>query len=72
MLAHKGGVVKIVRVPMREITQADFLYKLASTNPTDLPIDVWIEVMDRSSMKESSTTAFPIMRANDWRTPIKE
>ena len=23
-------------------------------------------------MEESNATAFPIMRANDWRTPIKE
>jgi hypothetical protein len=59
-------------VPREENTQADFLSKLASANPTNLPIDVWIEVLDRPNMEKSSTTTFPIMRANDWRTPVKE
>lgn len=60
-------MVNITRVP-----QVNFLSKLASANPTNLPIDVWIEVLDRSSVKESVATVLLIMEVEDWRTPIKE
>jgi len=59
-------------VPYEENTRADFLSKLASANSTDLPIDVWIEVLDHPSVEESSATTLPIMGAEDWRAPNKE
>lgn len=40
MLTQKDRIINITRVPREENTQADFLSKLASANPTDLPIDV--------------------------------
>lgn len=72
MLAQNDKIVKIIKVPWKENTQVGFLSKLANANQTDLHIYVWIEVLDRPSMEESSATTFLIIGANDWRTLIKE
>jgi hypothetical protein len=43
-------VISITNVPQKDNAQTNFLSKLASVNPADPPIDVWIEVLDQPSV----------------------
>lgn len=48
----RGKNILITCIPRKDNHLVDLLSKLASSNPVDLLIDVWVEVLQKPSMGE--------------------
>jgi hypothetical protein len=56
----KSKSILITYILKEDNHQENFVYKLVSSNPVDLYVDVWVEVLEKSSVSEEELMVVPI------------
>jgi hypothetical protein len=48
----KSKIISITYILREDNHRENLVYKLVSSNPVDLSVDVWVEVLEKSSVSE--------------------